>query len=254
MLLTRAMPRWPYIRPLADRTLLVAETPCHFCRSAAVSCPCWWRPASRSGPRRSRRRPRPQWLTERLDSWYQRAQRSAPGEWGIAVADQSGQMLWSVNPDLPLMPASTVKLFTTGFARSVLGGTARRPTRVVGVGSVDPATGEWIGSWALEMNGDPSLERAEGSGPTLYDLAHAARGRGRAEADRSAPAPELERSRQRGLSRRLVVAAPGPDLRPAGRPAHPAREHRLDHRSAGRPRRASGCGSSRRRRTASARW
>jgi PBP4 family serine-type D-alanyl-D-alanine carboxypeptidase len=69
------------------------------------------------------------------------------------------------------MPASTVKLFTTGFARSVLGGTARRPTRVVGVGSLEPATGEWIGSWALEVNGDPSLERAEGSGPTLYDLA-----------------------------------------------------------------------------------
>jgi PBP4 family serine-type D-alanyl-D-alanine carboxypeptidase len=41
----------------------------------------------------------------------------------------------------------------------------------VGVGSLDSVTGEWIGSWALEVNGDPSLERAEGSGPTLYDLA-----------------------------------------------------------------------------------
>jgi len=112
-----------------------------------------------------------QWLTGRMDSWYHRAQRSAPGEWGIAVADQNGQMLWSANPDQPLMPASTVKLFTTGFARSVLGGTARRPTRVVGVGSLDPASGAWIGSWDLEVNGDPSLERAEGSGPTLYDLA-----------------------------------------------------------------------------------
>jgi len=111
------------------------------------------------------------WLTERLDSWYQRSLRSAPGEWGIAIADQSGRVLWSVHPDQPLMPASTVKLFTTGFARSVLGGTARRPTRVVGVGSLEPATGEWVGSWAIEVNGDPSLERAEGSGPTLYDLA-----------------------------------------------------------------------------------
>ncbi len=111
------------------------------------------------------------WLTGRLDSWYQRTSRSAPGEWGIAVANEAGRMLWSVHPDEPLMPASTVKLFTTGFARSVLGGTARRPTRVVGAGALDPATGEWIGSWALELNGDPSLERAEGSGPTLYDLA-----------------------------------------------------------------------------------
>jgi len=111
------------------------------------------------------------WLTERMDAWYHRAQRSAPGEWGIAIADQSGQLLWSLGPDQPLMPASTVKLFTTCFARSVLGGTARRPTRIVGVGSLDSASGQWVGSWALEVNGDPSLERAEGSGPTLYDLA-----------------------------------------------------------------------------------
>jgi D-alanyl-D-alanine carboxypeptidase len=109
----------------------------------------------------------PQWLAERMSSWYQRAVRTSPGEWGIAVADQSGQMLWSVKPDQPLMPASAVKLFTTGFARSVLGGGARRPTRVVGVGTLEPGTGEWIGSWALELNGDPSLERAQGSGPTL---------------------------------------------------------------------------------------
>ena len=112
-----------------------------------------------------------QWLTERLGAWYERSLRSAPGEWGIAVADQSGKLLWSVSPDVPLMPASTVKLFTTGYARSVLGGTARRPTRVVGVGSLKPGSGEWVGSWAIEMNGDPSFERAEGSGPTLYDLA-----------------------------------------------------------------------------------
>jgi D-alanyl-D-alanine carboxypeptidase/D-alanyl-D-alanine-endopeptidase (penicillin-binding protein 4) len=70
-----------------------------------------------------------------------------------------------------MVPASTVKLFTTGFARSVLGGSARRATRVVGEGQLDLETGEWVGAWALEMNGDPSLERAQGSGPTLYDLA-----------------------------------------------------------------------------------
>jgi D-alanyl-D-alanine carboxypeptidase/D-alanyl-D-alanine-endopeptidase (penicillin-binding protein 4) len=80
-------------------------------------------------------------------------------------------MLWSYNADAELMPASAVKLFTTGYARSVLGGTARRATRLVGTGIVDPSTGEWLGEWALELNGDPSLERAEGSGPTLYDLA-----------------------------------------------------------------------------------
>lgn len=112
-----------------------------------------------------------QWVGLRMNEWYESASRRAPGDWGIAIADQSGQMLWSFNADAWLMPASAVKLFTTGYARSVLGGTARRATRLVGTGIVDPSTGEWLGEWALELNGDPSLERAEGSGPTLYDLA-----------------------------------------------------------------------------------
>src|SRR6478752_3117550 len=111
------------------------------------------------------------WLGSRMNDWYAEASRSAPGDWGIAVADQGGQMLWSFNADAALMPASAVKLFTTGYARSVLGGSARRATRLVGSGAVDPKTGEWLGEWSLEVNGDPSLERAEGSGPTLYDLA-----------------------------------------------------------------------------------
>jgi D-alanyl-D-alanine carboxypeptidase/D-alanyl-D-alanine-endopeptidase (penicillin-binding protein 4) len=113
----------------------------------------------------------PDWLAGRMNAWYESAARRAPGQWGIAIADQTGRLLWSANPDIALMPASTVKLFTTGFARSVLGGEARRSTRVVGNGYLDPVTGEWIGGWALELNGDPSLERAEGSGPSLYDLA-----------------------------------------------------------------------------------
>jgi D-alanyl-D-alanine carboxypeptidase/D-alanyl-D-alanine-endopeptidase (penicillin-binding protein 4) len=112
-----------------------------------------------------------QWIAGEMSSWYRTTSRRAPGHWGIAVADQTGRILWSVRPDEPLIPASTVKLFTTGFARSVLGGSARRSTRVMGQGRLDPETGEWVGSWALELNGDPSLERAEGSGPTLYDLA-----------------------------------------------------------------------------------
>jgi serine-type D-Ala-D-Ala carboxypeptidase/endopeptidase (penicillin-binding protein 4) len=89
----------------------------------------------------------------------------------VAIGDQSGHLLWSMNPDSSLMPASAVKLFTTGYARSVLGGGARRSTRVVGAGVIDTVRGEWLGNWALELNGDPSLERAEGSGPTLHDLA-----------------------------------------------------------------------------------
>ncbi len=111
------------------------------------------------------------WLAERMATWYKATTRRAPGNWGIAVADGSGRLLWSVRPDEPMVPASTVKLFTTGFARTMLGGDARRSTRVMGEGQLDSGTGEWVGTWSLELNGDPSLERAEGSGPTFYDLA-----------------------------------------------------------------------------------
>ncbi|CAN5727514.1 hypothetical protein BH24GEM1_BH24GEM1_19620 [soil metagenome] len=79
-------------------------------------------------------------LTARLTTWFETTSRNAPGQWGVAIADQTGSMLWSVNPHQPLVPASTVKLFTTGFARSVLGGVARRSTQVAGMGGVDPET------------------------------------------------------------------------------------------------------------------
>ncbi len=89
----------------------------------------------------------PEWLTTRMSTWFQHTRRSAPGEWGVAIADQSGQLLWSNRAERPLMPASTVKLFTTGFARTVLGGSARRATRVVGEGSLTrpPASGSGAG-------------------------------------------------------------------------------------------------------------
>jgi D-alanyl-D-alanine carboxypeptidase/D-alanyl-D-alanine-endopeptidase (penicillin-binding protein 4) len=109
-------------------------------------------------------------LKVQVDRWYRTARRVAPGSWGIAISDQSGQILWSANPDIPLIPASTVKLLTTGYARTVIGGEARLATRVVGAGDID-STGEWIGRWALEVNGDPTLESPDGHGPRLQDLA-----------------------------------------------------------------------------------
>jgi serine-type D-Ala-D-Ala carboxypeptidase/endopeptidase (penicillin-binding protein 4) len=110
-------------------------------------------------------------LQEQLEAWYLRASRVAPGTWGIAVATLDGRLLWGVQPTLPMIPASTVKLFTTGFARSVVGGDARRLTRVMGSGHVDSASGTWIGSWMLELNGDPTFERPTRSGPSLSELA-----------------------------------------------------------------------------------
>lgn len=110
-------------------------------------------------------------ITPVLDGWWARTSHRSPGTWGVVVADQNGRVLWQVNQDVPMIPASTVKMLTTGFARTAVGGDARRATRVVGSGHVDTATGMWVGKWGLELNGDPTLERPDRTGPTLLQLA-----------------------------------------------------------------------------------
>jgi len=110
-------------------------------------------------------------IQAQLDKWFSLANRKAPGQWGIAVADQQGRLVWGVEPTRPLIPASAVKLLTTGFARSVLGSDARKATRVLGEGHVDPNTGEWIGTWSLQLNGDPTLEHRGDGITSLTDLA-----------------------------------------------------------------------------------
>ncbi len=110
-------------------------------------------------------------LQQEMEGWFREASRKAPGLWGVAVADNQGRMLWGIQPTRTMIPASTVKLFTTGFARSVLGSDARKTTRVVGTGSIEPATGTWKGTWALELNGDPTLEHRGREVTSLADLA-----------------------------------------------------------------------------------
>jgi|GEM_PF-457570 len=110
-------------------------------------------------------------LKRKIDSWYSTTSRRTGGVWGIAITDERGTILWSRNPDRPMIPASTVKVFTTAFAVSRLGGDFTRKTRVLGVGNLDSASGQWIGTWQVQLNGDPTLEDPQGMGPRLYDLA-----------------------------------------------------------------------------------
>lgn len=115
----------------------------------------------------------------RVEDWYRHAvERTRDGEWGVAIGTLDGRVLWSVNPDLELIPASTAKLFTIGFTRARAGGGARISTRVIGRGSLDSASGRWLGAWQLELGGDPTLERAGRAGPTLRELARQLRARG----------------------------------------------------------------------------
>lgn len=113
----------------------------------------------------------PESIAPVLNAWWARTSQHSPGDWGVVVADQNGRVLWQVNQDQPLIPASTVKMLTTGFTRTAVGGDARRATRVVGSGHVDSASGVWVGRWGLELNGDPTLDRPDRTGPTLLQLA-----------------------------------------------------------------------------------
>jgi len=115
----------------------------------------------------------------RVVDWYRRtATRTGDGVWGIVIGSRDGRVLWSLNPELELIPASTAKLFTTGFTRARAGGGARISTRVIGRGRLDSASGRWQGSWQLELGGDPTLERPGRDGPTLRALAGQLRDRG----------------------------------------------------------------------------
>ncbi|MDQ2670630.1 MAG: D-alanyl-D-alanine carboxypeptidase/D-alanyl-D-alanine-endopeptidase [Gemmatimonadota bacterium] len=123
-----------------------------------------------AAPARGQSLPAP--LEQALNAWYQEtAARTAPGMWGIAIGTMDGRVLWSAAPEATLIPASTAKVFTTGFARTRVGSDARAITRVVARGRVDPATGTWLGDWRLDLGGDPTLERAGRAGPMLRDLA-----------------------------------------------------------------------------------
>ncbi|HET8835536.1 MAG TPA: D-alanyl-D-alanine carboxypeptidase/D-alanyl-D-alanine-endopeptidase [Gemmatimonadales bacterium] len=114
-----------------------------------------------------------------LEAWYRRtAERTGNGEWGVAVGTMDGRVLWSMSPELALIPASTAKVFTTGFTRTRVGGDGRITTRVVGDGSLEATSGRWQGSWALDLGGDWTLDRAGRSGPTLRELARRLRARG----------------------------------------------------------------------------
>ncbi|MGH7534210.1 MAG: D-alanyl-D-alanine carboxypeptidase, partial [Gemmatimonadales bacterium] len=95
-----------------------------------------------------------------LDAWFQRTvSHTAGGEWGIAIGSMDGRVLWSASPELELIPASTAKVFTTGYSRSRVGPESRFTTRVIGDGQLD-AAGRWLGTWALELGGDPTLDRS----------------------------------------------------------------------------------------------
>lgn len=77
---------------------------------------------------------------------------------GATFAEMDGPLIYSVRGDTPLMPASTIKLFTAAFALRALGPDLRLPTKVVLLGrsEADPS----FAQVSLIGSGDPLLSSA----------------------------------------------------------------------------------------------
>jgi D-alanyl-D-alanine carboxypeptidase/D-alanyl-D-alanine-endopeptidase (penicillin-binding protein 4) len=75
----------------------------------------------------------------------------------VAIDLATGQIVYALNPDRSLAPASNQKLALTYAALVELGPSYRFRTQVVGTGSRSGAT--WNGTLYLHGGGDPTLER-----------------------------------------------------------------------------------------------
>lgn len=83
--------------------------------------------------------------------------RTRNGTWGVVVSSLSrGDTLFSLNGDAPMLPASTLKLFTTALAFERLGPSHQLTTEILRDGSVE-GDGTLRGSLFLRGGGDPSL-------------------------------------------------------------------------------------------------
>lgn len=119
--------------------------------------------------------PAPHWRTTALSSALQRAV-NVPGisleQTGVVVVDlETSTVIYALNPEAPLEPASTEKLPLATTALQRLGGGFRMRTVVAARGTQTGAT--WHGDLVLKGAGDPALASAD-----LASLARAVRARG----------------------------------------------------------------------------
>lgn len=93
--------------------------------------------------------------------------RTRSGDWGVVVTSLSrGDTLYSYRGDSPMLPASTLKLYTTALAFDRLGPNYQLSTDILRDGSVG-SDGTLRGSLYLHGGGDPSLSTrySGGAGP-----------------------------------------------------------------------------------------
>ena len=110
--------------------------------------------------------------------------KDAGGTGSALVIDMTtGQTLFAASPELPMLPASLEKLYTTSTALLRFGPTATLQTGVLGTGTLGPG-GVWRGTLFLRGGGDPTFgathfdQVAYGTGATVQQLAQAVRAAG----------------------------------------------------------------------------
>ena len=91
--------------------------------------------------------------------------RPEDGHWGVMVVSLTrGDTLFAREPDAPVMPASTMKMFTSVLAFDRLGPDWRFRTEVLRTGPLDP-DGTVHGDLVVRGDGDPSFSRRFWGGP-----------------------------------------------------------------------------------------
>jgi D-alanyl-D-alanine carboxypeptidase/D-alanyl-D-alanine-endopeptidase (penicillin-binding protein 4) len=91
--------------------------------------------------------------------------RREDGRWGAMVVSLTrGDTLFAREPDAPVVPASTMKMFTSALAFDRLGPDWRFRTEVLRAGAVG-ADGTLAGDLVLRGDGDPTLSRRFWAGP-----------------------------------------------------------------------------------------
>lgn len=88
--------------------------------------------------------------------------RAGPRSGALVVDLATGRELFTLRADVPRIPASVEKLYTTATALARFGPDTRLQTTITGVGSPDP-TGVWHGDLYLMGGGDPTFGRVAGS-------------------------------------------------------------------------------------------
>jgi D-alanyl-D-alanine carboxypeptidase/D-alanyl-D-alanine-endopeptidase (penicillin-binding protein 4) len=97
----------------------------------------------------------PSALTRRLGAALAAPALSRRNEGALAIDLTTGNVVYALNPDTPLAPASNEKLATSYAALVELGPSYRFRTDVLGSGRLDGTT--WRGNLYLQGHGDPTL-------------------------------------------------------------------------------------------------